>query len=151
MNHYEAGLKSQWLQQRLTANIAGFWTEINDYQATVTNSQANVIRGYLANAEKVRVRGIELDLALRPIEQLSLYVNSAFTDQLSTRSSPMRYALRNWPAAPPRVPRIPRAPLERRAASVPLSVIFRAMAARAFPLRRSPMVPISDCLPGCSQ
>jgi len=80
VNHYEAGLKTQWLDHKLTANIAGFWTEIDDYQATVTNSQANVIRGYLANAKKVRVRGIELDLSLRPSEQFNLYVNSAFTD-----------------------------------------------------------------------
>ena len=44
---------------RSRSNLAGFWTEIADYQATVTNSQANVIRGYLANADKVRVRGVE--------------------------------------------------------------------------------------------
>jgi iron complex outermembrane recepter protein len=74
------GLKSQFLDHRITANVDAFWTDIHDYQATVTNSQANVIRGYLANAETVRARGMELDLAVRPIEALKLYVNGAFTD-----------------------------------------------------------------------
>ena len=80
VNHYEAGLKTQWFDRLVTANFAGFWTEISDYQATVTNSQANVIRGYLANADKVRVRGVEVDLSVRPTDRVNLYVNSAFTD-----------------------------------------------------------------------
>jgi iron complex outermembrane recepter protein len=80
VNDYEVGLKSQFLDNRVTANVDAFWTDIHDYQATVTNSQANVIRGYLANAEAVRVRGVELDLAVRPIEALRLYINGAFTD-----------------------------------------------------------------------
>ncbi len=51
-NHYEAGLKTQLFSQSVTLNLSAFWTDIDDYQATVTNSQANVIRGYLANAEQ---------------------------------------------------------------------------------------------------
>ena len=39
---------------------------IDDYQATVTNGQLGVIRGYLANAEKVRVRGVEADFQIHP-------------------------------------------------------------------------------------
>jgi len=39
-----------------------------------------VIRGYLANAAKVRVRGVEFDSSLRPSARLNLYVNGAFTD-----------------------------------------------------------------------
>jgi len=30
---------------------------VGDYQATVTNGQLGVLRGYLANAGKVRARG----------------------------------------------------------------------------------------------
>ena len=80
VNHYELGLKSQWLDGQLTANLAGFWTEIDDYQATVTNSQANVIRGYLANANQIRVRGVELDLSARPVSGLTVYANGAYND-----------------------------------------------------------------------
>ena len=80
VNHYEIGLKSQFLNRRATINLAAFWTEIGDYQATVTNGQLGVLRGYLANAEKVRVKGIEADAAFRPTKQLNLYVNAAYTD-----------------------------------------------------------------------
>ena len=61
-------------------NLSAFWTEIEDYQATVTNGQLDVLRGYLANAGKVRTRGIEIDSAFRPMSRLSLYANGAFTD-----------------------------------------------------------------------
>ena len=80
VNHFELGLKTQALDRRATVNLAAFWTEINDYQATVNNGQITVIRGYLANAGKVRTRGIELDTAFRPTPQLNLYANGAYTD-----------------------------------------------------------------------
>jgi iron complex outermembrane receptor protein len=80
VNHFELGLKSQFLGRRLTVNLAAFWTGILDYQATVTNGQLGVLRGYLANADKVRTRGIELEVAARPARGLSLYFNGAFTD-----------------------------------------------------------------------
>lgn len=77
---FELGLKTQFLDRRLTLNVAAFWTEIGDYQATVNNGQLTVIRGYLANAGKVRSRGAEFDASFRPSRQLSLYVNGAYTD-----------------------------------------------------------------------
>ncbi len=85
VNHYEVGLKTQLWNRKATLNLAGFWTQISDYQATVTNSQANVIRGYLANADEVRVRGIELDFSVRPIDTLNLYLNTAYTDHEYTK------------------------------------------------------------------
>ncbi|PZU10932.1 TonB-dependent receptor [Sphingomonas sp.] len=80
VNHYEVGLKTQFLDRRVTFNLAGFWTDVKNYQATVTNGQLGVIRGYLANAGKVRTRGIEADASFRPTSQLSLYASGAFTD-----------------------------------------------------------------------
>jgi iron complex outermembrane receptor protein len=79
-NHYEAGLKTQLLDRRLTLNLAAFWTDVFDYQATVTNGQLGVLRGYLANAGLVRVRGIEVVFSGRPTGHLNFYVNGAFTD-----------------------------------------------------------------------
>jgi iron complex outermembrane receptor protein len=80
VNNYEIGLKTQLLDRRVTFNLAGFWTDIFDYQATVTNSQLSVLRGYLANAGHVRTRGFEADLSVRPTERLNAYFNTAFTD-----------------------------------------------------------------------
>ena len=80
VDHFELGLKTQFLDRRVTFNTAAFWTEIKDYQATVNNNAINVIRGYLANAGKVRVRGFEWDLAARPSQRFNLYFNGAYTD-----------------------------------------------------------------------
>ncbi|MDT8758371.1 TonB-dependent receptor [Sphingomonas psychrotolerans] len=80
VNHFEVGLKTQFLDRRLTINAAGFWTEISDYQATVNNNAINVIRGYLANAGKVRSRGVEFDTSFRPSQRANLYFNGAYTD-----------------------------------------------------------------------
>jgi len=80
VTHYEVGLKTQLFDRRATVNIAAFWTEISDYQATVTNGQLGVLRGYLANAGLVRTRGVEVDAAFRPTARLNLYANGAYTD-----------------------------------------------------------------------
>ncbi len=80
VNHFELGLKTQFFDRRATFNLAGFWTEVKDYQATVTNGQLGVIRGYLANADKVRVRGVEFDSNFRPTDRFKFYVNGAYTD-----------------------------------------------------------------------
>ena len=80
VNNYEIGLKTQFLDRRLTLNLAGFWTDVSDYQATVNNNAINVIRGYLANAGKVRSRGVEFDTSFRPSKRFSVYVSGAFTD-----------------------------------------------------------------------
>ncbi|OQW72796.1 MAG: TonB-dependent receptor [Proteobacteria bacterium ST_bin13] len=80
VNHFELGLKTQFLDRRATVNFSAFWTDIEDYQATVTNGQLGVLRGYLANAGEVRTRGIEIDSAFRPTSRLSLYANGAYTD-----------------------------------------------------------------------
>ena len=85
VNHWELGLKTQFLDRRATVNVAAFWTEIDDYQATVNNGQLTVIRGYLANAGKVRTRGVEVDSAFRPTSRLNVYANAAYTDATYVR------------------------------------------------------------------
>ncbi|WP_333606001.1 TonB-dependent receptor [Novosphingobium sp.] len=80
VNHFEVGLKTQLWDRKVTFNLAGFWDEIKNYQATVNANAVNVIRGYLANAQKVRVRGIEFDSSFRPSDRFNAYVNGAYTD-----------------------------------------------------------------------
>src|SRR5690606_28058606 len=48
VNSYEVGLKTQFLDRSVTLNVAGFWTDVNDFQTTVTNNAVGVLRGYLA-------------------------------------------------------------------------------------------------------
>lgn len=85
LDHYEAGLKTQFGGRRVTLNLALFRTDIADYQAVVTNGQLGVLRGYLANAGGVRTQGLEADLSWQPSQQWNLYLNGAWTDATYTR------------------------------------------------------------------
>lgn len=80
VDHFEAGIKTQFWDRRATFNLTGFWTEIKNFQASVSNGQLGTVRGYLANADKVRSRGVEADLSIRPSDRFSAYVNGAYTD-----------------------------------------------------------------------
>jgi iron complex outermembrane receptor protein len=79
VRHIEVGIKTEPVRG-LTANLAAYDTEIKDFQTQVTNASVGVLRGYLANAEKVRVRGAELDVNARPHPDFSLYTAVAYTD-----------------------------------------------------------------------
>ena len=80
VNHLEVGVKTQFWDRRATFNLTAFRTDIKNYQATVTNGQLGVLRGYLANAGKVRSQGLEADFKIRPSDRFSAYVNGAYTD-----------------------------------------------------------------------
>jgi iron complex outermembrane recepter protein len=85
VSNYEVGLKTQFLDRRATLNVAVYRTHVKDFQATVNNGQVSVIRGYLANAEKVRLQGAEVDFSYRPNQYWSFYVNGAYTDGIYDR------------------------------------------------------------------
>lgn len=78
-HHIEIGVKTEPLRG-VTANVTVFNTDIKDYQANVVNAQVGVLRGYLANADRVRVRGAEFDGSARVNRQLSVYGSAAYTD-----------------------------------------------------------------------
>ncbi|MCW3836685.1 TonB-dependent receptor [Sphingomonas canadensis] len=80
VKHFEFGVKTQFWDRRATLNIAGFHTTIDDFQANVTNGQFGVLRGYLANADRVRSKGVEVDFSIRPSDRFNAYVNGAYTD-----------------------------------------------------------------------
>jgi iron complex outermembrane receptor protein len=80
VNHYEAGIKTQFLDRRATLNVSIFRTDIKNYQANVNNGQFGVLRGYLANAGAVRSQGAEFDFSVRPSARFNAYVNGAYTD-----------------------------------------------------------------------
>jgi iron complex outermembrane receptor protein len=87
--HIEIGVKTQPFRG-VTANVTAFNTNISDFQAQVVNAGVGVLRGYLANAEKVRVRGVEFDGRAALSEAVSLYASAAYTDgrYVSFRDAP---------------------------------------------------------------
>ena len=77
--HYELGIKSTPATASFF-NVTVFNTTIKNYQTQVQAADLSVTRGYLANAEKVRVKGAELDGKFRIAEMLSLNAALAYTD-----------------------------------------------------------------------
>jgi iron complex outermembrane receptor protein len=79
VSHFEIGFKASPTPGS-TANLTLFNTQIEDFQTQVTNSQFGVARGYLANAEKVRVRGAEFDGNINIGSRFAVRGSIAYTD-----------------------------------------------------------------------
>lgn len=79
VTHLEIGVKSS-PTPRSTLNIVVHNTDINDFQTQVQTAEVGVNRGYLANAERVRVIGVELDGNIRLNDHLSVNGAVAYTD-----------------------------------------------------------------------
>jgi iron complex outermembrane receptor protein len=99
VNHFEIGLKTQFWDRKATLNLAGFWTEIEDYQANVNNGQIGPLRGYLANAGKVRVRGVEARFLVPPERAVQRSTSTAPTPTPNMSTSRMRRARPSFRAA----------------------------------------------------
>lgn len=112
VNHYEVGIKTQFLDRKVTFNIAAFRTDISNYQAQVSNFAIGVIRGYLANAEQARSQGVEFDASFRPSERFNIYGNGAYTDAkfVSFKNAPCAPELSGGSAQPLDANGVPTAP-----------------------------------------
>ncbi|MEM6681555.1 MAG: TonB-dependent receptor [Pseudomonadota bacterium] len=74
---YEAGAKTDWLDNRLRANIAMFYNDISGSQQT-----ANIGPGSFAtqNVGDLSIFGIELELAAQPVDWLNVFANVGYMD-----------------------------------------------------------------------
>ena len=79
VTHSEVGVKTN-PSRNATLNLVVHNTDIKDFQTQVQTAEVGVNRGYLANAERVRVFGVELDGNLQVGRILSLYGALAYTD-----------------------------------------------------------------------
>jgi iron complex outermembrane receptor protein len=80
----ELGIKSSWLQHRLTANANLFWTQVKDYQATLLEPVANTntFVQVLTNIGKVRTRGIESEISAIPVDELTLRLSASYDNAI---------------------------------------------------------------------
>lgn len=77
--HIEFGAKTN-PADNLTLNFMFHNSDINDYQTNVQSPDPGVNRGYLATAEKVNVKGAELDASYQVSRNFSFYASGAYTD-----------------------------------------------------------------------
>ncbi|QLC26397.1 TonB-dependent receptor [Parasphingopyxis algicola] len=84
---YELGVKSNFANGAVTANGAFFYQDYTDQQvlSTVFDTDSNVPRGATENAGQSRLYGVDLELILRPTDELTIsgsytYINTKFTE-----------------------------------------------------------------------
>lgn len=78
VDHKEFGIKTKPTSNSVL-NLTVYRSDIKDYQTQVQTPEPGVNRGYLANAEKVRVQGVELDGNLR-LKHFTFNAAVAYTD-----------------------------------------------------------------------
>ncbi len=79
VKHVEVGIKTSPFNWA-TVNLTFYNTDIANYQTSVQSPELGVNRGYIANAEKVKVQGAELDANIKAGQYFSLYGSLAYTD-----------------------------------------------------------------------
>lgn len=83
---YEVGLKTDWLDSRLRANLAVFYNDYEDFQARVSGLVNDPGTGIpnpeltVLNAGSLEISGAELELSYAPVPALLLDANIGYLD-----------------------------------------------------------------------
>jgi iron complex outermembrane receptor protein len=79
--NYELGMKSQWMDRRLTLNVSLFMMEIDDIQLTtpITNS-VGAVTSIATNQGDGEIKGIEIESRFAATDNLTLGFNYAMAD-----------------------------------------------------------------------
>jgi iron complex outermembrane receptor protein len=75
---YEVGVKSEWLDHRLRANLAAFYNKYTNLQQTIYVSTVPGAPTELTNAGRAHTDGVELETALIPIDGLTWTNNAGY-------------------------------------------------------------------------
>ena len=74
---YEAGLKSDWLDRRLRFNLTGFIYSYSDLQVQSVLGPGVV---NISNAANAKIKGVEAEVTVKPVDGLTLSSNASFLD-----------------------------------------------------------------------
>jgi iron complex outermembrane receptor protein len=73
---YEVGLKSDWLDGRLQANLSAYWYDFKNLQVAVVQQAVTV----QTNAAAARIKGAELSLEAQPTSDFHVRAGLAYND-----------------------------------------------------------------------
>lgn len=79
LKHYELGIKTN-PTDNFTLNFTVHNSDIKNYQTNVQSAELGVNRGYIANAEEVNVKGLEVDANFKANNHFTFYGALAYTD-----------------------------------------------------------------------
>jgi iron complex outermembrane receptor protein len=77
---YEVGLKGEFFDRRLSLDLAAFYTEVRDYQATYETTVNGSSVQILTNVGRVRTEGLEAESTWRPFTGMTLHAEGAYDD-----------------------------------------------------------------------
>ena len=83
---YEAGMKSRWLENRLSVNVAVFHIDWKDIQQDVTLPSSGF--DFETNVGRAKVDGIEIEGKLRAAEGLTLSAGASYTRAVFADDTP---------------------------------------------------------------
>jgi iron complex outermembrane receptor protein len=80
LTSYEVGFKSEWFDRRLTLNGAAFYYDYKDLQLSSFHAGGGLTDVVLTveNAGKEEIKGLELELAARPVERLDIQLGVGY-------------------------------------------------------------------------
>jgi outer membrane receptor protein involved in Fe transport len=76
--NYELGAKAEFMQRRLSVNVALYQIDWEDVQQAVADPGCGYI--IVANVGEAESRGAELEIVMRPIDNLTLAAAASYTD-----------------------------------------------------------------------
>ncbi len=108
LTNYEAGFKTQLLDDRFTFNMSGFLMKWKDFQSSIRNPDPSTFFFVIANVGQARILGLEGEATFRPTNRLTL---GAAATVLKAELSEPSAALSGDAAAPiPKGARLPVSP-----------------------------------------
>ena len=79
VDSYEMGIKTRLLDGRMILNLAAFWDEHKNIQLSVFTA-TGAASSEVLNAARARVRGLEAELTLRPVDAITFHGSAAYLD-----------------------------------------------------------------------
>lgn len=80
LTSFEVGLKSYWLDHRVRLNVAAFEARYRDMQLTLQVDPVNVGVTQIYNAGRSTLRGVETELLVTPVEDMTINLNYSYLD-----------------------------------------------------------------------
>ncbi len=87
---YEAGLRSEWLDNRLRVNVTAIFLDVSDLQtpSAFTDPVSGAVTAVTQNFADYENKGLELELAAVPVDGLNLYLNLGYqSDKYKVRDT----------------------------------------------------------------
>jgi iron complex outermembrane receptor protein len=75
LTDYEAGLKSEWFDNKLTVNASAFLYDYKNIQVNVQGALNGQSATTLRNAANGKITGVELEILARPVPRISIRAN----------------------------------------------------------------------------